>query len=185
MSKKRPRPVPDWDDYFMMLTFFVASRSKDPSTQIGAVITDSRHRIVSTGYNGLPAAIPDNEIDWGRPAKYPFIVHAEQNALATLRGDHGALEGGTIYISGPPCSRCTLEIISHGLKKIVYGPMPIGCVDEEDFRLSCEMVRLAKQVEMSRYAGNLNWLRDRLDWLERQFPDLMRPQRPVPIQPTS
>lgn len=183
MSKKRPRPVPDWDDYFMMLTFFVASRSKDPSTQIGAVIADSRHRIVSTGYNGLPAAIPDTDIDWGRPHKYPFIVHAEENALATLRGDHAALDGATLYVSGPPCSRCTRTIIAHGIRKIVYGPQPAVMVDEEDMALSRELVRLAKSVEMSHYAGNLNWLRDWIDRLDRQFPDMMRPQRPIPIHP--
>ena len=43
-----------WDEYFMGLAHLSAMRSKDPSTQVGAVIVSNEHRVVSIGYNGFP-----------------------------------------------------------------------------------------------------------------------------------
>ncbi len=47
------RNVIDWDEYFINIADEVATRSKDPSTQVGAVIVDKKHRPVSFGYNGF------------------------------------------------------------------------------------------------------------------------------------
>jgi dCMP deaminase len=41
------RDVLDWDNYFINIADEVATRSKDPSTQVGAVIVDKKHRPVS------------------------------------------------------------------------------------------------------------------------------------------
>ena len=46
--------VLSWDEYFMGLAHLSAMRSKDPSTQVGAVIVSGEHRVVSIGYNGFP-----------------------------------------------------------------------------------------------------------------------------------
>ena len=43
-----------WDEYFMSTAFLSAMRSKDPVTQVGAVIVNSQKRIVGIGYNGMP-----------------------------------------------------------------------------------------------------------------------------------
>jgi deoxycytidylate deaminase len=62
-------------------------RSKDPSTQVGACIVDTRKRIVGIGYNGFPAGCSDDILPWARTAddeldtKYPYVVHAEVNAI--------------------------------------------------------------------------------------------------------
>ena len=47
------RNVIDWDNYFINIADEVATRSKDPSTQVGAVIVDKNHRPVSFGHNGF------------------------------------------------------------------------------------------------------------------------------------
>ena len=47
------RNVINWDDYFINIANEIATRSKDPSTQVGAVIVDEKHRPVSFGYNGF------------------------------------------------------------------------------------------------------------------------------------
>ena len=44
-----------WDQYFMGIALLSAERSKDPSTQVGACIVDDNNRILSEGYNGMPA----------------------------------------------------------------------------------------------------------------------------------
>ena len=54
-----------WDEYFMGLAHLSAKRSKDPSTQVGAVIVSSEHRVVSIGYNGFPNGCSDDEIGKG------------------------------------------------------------------------------------------------------------------------
>jgi hypothetical protein len=69
-----------WDDYFLSVAFLSAMRSKDPSTQVGACIVNSRNRIVGIGYNGFPKGCSDDVLPWARTAddeldtKYPVII---------------------------------------------------------------------------------------------------------------
>ena len=81
-----------WDDYFMGLALLSSMRSKDPSSQVGACIVDSKtNRILSVGYNGLPKHCSDDEYPWIKEGealdtKYPYVVHAELNAILNNRG---------------------------------------------------------------------------------------------------
>ena len=107
-----------WDERFIDLAKLVGSWSKDPSTQVGAVIVDDKKRIISVGYNGFPRGVEDSEkrlVD--REQKYAIIVHAEMNALAFARG---SVEGCTLYTwPFQPCSRCAGFIIQSGIKRVV------------------------------------------------------------------
>ena len=112
----------DWNDYFMGLAHLSAMRSKDPSTQVGAVIVDERKRVVSIGYNGMPYGCDDDEFAWEREGqfldtKYPYVVHAELNAI--LNAPRPVI-GCTIYVSLFPCNECAKAIIQSGIKCIVY-----------------------------------------------------------------
>lgn len=120
MSKRKNAIT--WDEYFMGLAHLSAMRSKDPSTQVGAVIVDTSKKIVGIGYNGLPTGLSDDEFPWGREGKvletkYPYVVHAELNAIlnATL-----SLNGCSIYVSLFPCNECAKAIVQAGIKEIVY-----------------------------------------------------------------
>ena len=62
--------VLSWDEYFMGLAHLSAMRSKDPSTQVGAVIVDAEHKVVGIGYNGLPIGCSDDEFPWDTLEKY-------------------------------------------------------------------------------------------------------------------
>lgn len=136
-----PRDVVNWDDYFLEMCQVVSKRSKDPSTQHGAVLVDKHHRVISTGYNGGCRKIDDNKIDWSRPTKYNYVIHAEENALWTA--EKSDLEGCTLYVTGPPCSRCMLRIAHAGVSRIVYGTKSSQCVDEADWQISNTIARLA------------------------------------------
>ena len=107
-----------WDKRFLELAKLVGSWSKDPSTQVGAVIVDSENIIVSTGYNGFPKGIQDLEerlLD--REQKYDIIIHAEANALLHAKR---SVEGCTLYTwPFEPCSRCAGLIIQSGIKRVV------------------------------------------------------------------
>ena len=122
MTKKREGYI-SWDEYFMGVALLAAKRSKDPSTQVGACIVDENNRILSTGYNGFPKGCSDDEFPWGRDesegeTKYPFVVHAELNAILNTRGK--SLVGSTVYVGLFPCNECAKAIIQAGIKEVVY-----------------------------------------------------------------
>ncbi len=108
-----------WDHRFLALAEHISNWSKDPSTQVGAVITHTRSkRVVSLGFNGFPAGVEDprERLD-DRDTKYEMVVHAEQNALM-FAGDRA--EGCTLYVHPlPPCARCAVMIIQAGIKRVV------------------------------------------------------------------
>ncbi len=112
-----------WDEYFMGVALLAAQRSKDPNTQVGACIVDSANRILSTGYNGFPYGCSDDIFPWDREGeandtKYPYVVHAELNAILNASGK--SLLGSTIYVALFPCNECAKAIIQAGIKKVVY-----------------------------------------------------------------
>lgn len=116
------KDVLSWDEYFMGLAHLSAKRSKDPSTQVGAVIVSKEHRVVGIGYNGFPNGCDDDEFPWDREGtfgqtKYPYVVHAELNAILNSKQN---LHGCSIYVSLFPCNECAKSIIQSGIVKIVY-----------------------------------------------------------------
>ena len=99
-----------------------AKRSKDPSTQVGACIVDTRQRIVGVGYNGFPEGCSDEELPWGKEGdfldvKYTYVAHAELNAVLNATTN---LEGSTIYVGLFPCNECAKVIIQSGIKEVVF-----------------------------------------------------------------
>jgi dCMP deaminase len=113
-----------WDEYFMGIALLSAQRSKDNSTQVGACIVNDQHKIVSVGYNGMPTGCVDDEMPWEREAdspldtKYPFVCHAELNAI--LNSSFGSLSGCTLYVTLYPCNECAKAIIQSGITRVVY-----------------------------------------------------------------
>jgi dCMP deaminase len=110
-----------WDEYFMSVALLAAMRSKDPNTQVGACIVGEDKRIISTGYNGFPRGCSDDEFPWdreGEDTKYPFVVHAELNAILNAGGRN--LSGSKLYVALFPCNECAKAIIQSGIKEIVY-----------------------------------------------------------------
>ena len=111
-----------WDKYFMGVAELSAKRSKDPSTQVGACIVDTRQRIVGVGYNGFPEGCSDEELPWGKEGdfldvKYTYVAHAELNAVLNATTN---LEGSTIYVGLFPCNECAKVIIQSGIKEVVF-----------------------------------------------------------------
>ena len=110
-----------WDEYFMGIAMLAAKRSKDPSTQVGACIVSGDNIIISTGYNGMPKGCSDDEFPWGREGeetKYPFVVHAELNAILNANGRD--LRGSRLYVALFPCNECAKAIIQSGVKEVLY-----------------------------------------------------------------
>ena len=110
-----------WDEYFMGVAKLAAHRSKDPNTQVGACIVSPDDIIISTGYNGMPKGCSDDEFPWdreGAETKYPYVVHAELNAILNANGRD--LRGSRVYVALFPCNECAKAIIQSGVKEVVY-----------------------------------------------------------------
>ena len=110
-----------WDEYFMGVAMLAARRSKDPNTQVGACIVSPDNIIISTGYNGLPNGCSDDEYPWereGEETKYPYVVHAELNAILNANGRD--LRGSRLYVALCPCNECAKAIIQAGVKEVLY-----------------------------------------------------------------
>ena len=110
-----------WDEYFMGIAMLAAKRSKDPSTQVGACIVSTDNIIISTGYNGMPKGCSDDEFPWereGEENKYPYVVHAELNAILNANGRD--LRDSRLYVALFPCNECAKAIIQSGVKEVVY-----------------------------------------------------------------
>ncbi len=160
-----PRSVPSWDEFFLGLAYIYAGRSKDPSTQCGAVVVDKNNVVLGFGYNGMPRKIDDKKADWTRPQKYPYIKHAEENAIRYSRVTTvDGLEGCTMYVTGPSCSRCMLDIVDKGLARVCYGPHIIACVPREEEALSLTIAERGG-VKFERFGGSLDWVKDRFEWM--------------------
>jgi dCMP deaminase len=139
-----------WDTRFLGLAAYISAWSKDPSSQVGAVITDG-NRIISLGYNGFAAGVEDKQerLD-DRDCKLNLTIHAEENAMIFAKRD---LTGCTVYVTHPPCPRCASKLIQEEVGRIVY----IAPSDDflsrwaDDLKLSGEMYREAG-VEVTSYA---------------------------------
>jgi dCMP deaminase len=110
-----------WYKRYLKLAAEIATWSKDPSTQVGAVVVGSKGQILSQGYNGFPRGISDsNKRLTDRDVKLSLVVHAEMNAIFNASYSGVSLDGATIFIHGlPACSECAKGIIQVGIKKVV------------------------------------------------------------------
>jgi dCMP deaminase len=123
MKLKKRQDYISWDEYFMGVALLSAKRSKDPSTQVGACIVSEKNKIVGAGYNGLPMGCDDDDFPWEKngeflDTKYPYICHAELNAILNNIGMD--LKGCKIYTALFPCNECSKAIIQSGITEVIY-----------------------------------------------------------------
>ena len=124
--------VPGWDEYYLNICKVVATRSKDPHTQVGCIIAGPAHEIRSTGYNSLPRGIRDDLPErLERPAKYLWMEHAERNAIYNAARCGTSLEGCTIYIELMPCMDCARAIVQAGIREVVVSSDRMGQYSSE------------------------------------------------------
>lgn len=115
--------------HFMKLAFFLAERTDDPRKGVGAVIVNNRKDVVGLGWNGFPtkslygefprAADKDPPVEGRVDKKYPYIIHAEQNALL-MRNTKNIVDS-TLIVTMTPCDDCTPLIEMQGIKTVVLG----------------------------------------------------------------
>lgn len=110
----------NWTEYFLNIAEQVKLKSKDQSTQIGAVIVGVDNEVLSTGYNSFPRGLTDDvQSRQERPEKYFWFEHAERNAIYNAARVGTPLKGASIYLtSGLPCMDCARGIVNAGIKTV-------------------------------------------------------------------
>lgn len=139
-----------WAERFSQMATLVASWSKDPSTQVGAVITKEKH-VVSLGFNGYPSSIEDTVKQDTRDTKLLKTIHAEENAILFARRD---LTGCDIYVTHFPCPNCAAKIIQTGI-------VAVHCPEQSPEFIERWGEKLELSQLMFKEAGvEVNWLID-------------------------
>lgn len=170
-----------WDEYFMGIADEVAKRSKDPSSQNGCVIVDSKHRPVSFGYNGTIQGADESKLTLSeRPMKYYFAIHSEMNALLFAGRD---LSGCTIYNKMATCENCLKYCLQAGIRRFVYRELRVGSyrngvngsmntidTDEAVIRLLAAM----PEVETLNISNGKTYTQDILDSYEKDSQEYRR-----------
>lgn len=100
----------------------ISQRSKDPSTQAGAVIADSNNVVIGLGYNGFPRGVDNETFPWERDGKlqdtkYAYVCHAEENAVYNA---NNTTQGAKIYCTLFPCNECSKTLIQNGIREVIF-----------------------------------------------------------------
>ena len=146
----------NWVAYYIGLAHTISKKSHDIQTQHGCVITDRKHRVLGLGYNGFPRGIDDSVLPNTRPDKYPWMIHAERNALANciVRPDNGIA-----YVTGQCCNDCIMSLWQEGISTVyMHDRHGSHLIDEKAKSIFNKFVELT-QIELHYVKPNLDWLK--------------------------
>lgn len=117
-----------WDNMFFSEAVLWSRMSHDTQTQCGCVLVKNKATI-STGYNGFMRDINDTAFPRTRPDKYPFMIHAEANAVYNAAREGKSTVGATAYVTAPPCTACLQMLWQCGITTIYFSDLssPKSC----------------------------------------------------------
>ena len=123
MSTEKDKPMnPDKQkkiDYrYIRMARIWAENSYCKRRQVGALLVKDK-TIISDGYNGTPSGFP-NVCEDDNDTTFPYVLHAEANAIAKVARSNNSSDGATLYVTASPCIECAKLIIQAGIKRVVY-----------------------------------------------------------------
>lgn len=89
--------------------------------RVGALLVKDK-MIISDGYNGTPSGFP-NVCEDADDHTYPYVLHAEANAITKVARSNNSSEGSTLYVTASPCVECAKLIIQAGITKVVFSEL--------------------------------------------------------------
>jgi dCMP deaminase len=147
---------PEWKNYFLGLAKVVSQRSHDSQTQHGCVITDRHNRILGLGYNGFPRGLDDKLLPNTRPEKYPWMVHAERNALSNcvVRPDNSIA-----YVTGQCCNDCIMALWQEGVTRVVMANSHGTHKFDKDAKKIFDTFIQMSGIDIEYVDADLSWLK--------------------------
>ena len=106
------------DKRYMRMALIWAENSYCQRRKVGALIVKDK-MIISDGYNGTPAGF-ENCCEDESGHTFPFVLHAEANAITKVARSNNSSDGATMYVTASPCIECAKLIIQAGIKRVVY-----------------------------------------------------------------
>ena len=116
---KIEKQINKWDRIFFKEAIEWSKNSHDSQTKCGCVLMKDKTPL-STGYNGFIRDIDDSILPRVRPDKYPFMIHAEANAVYNCVRLGRSTLGSTAYITAAPCLRCLQMLYQCGIVEIKF-----------------------------------------------------------------
>lgn len=111
---------PSKNQNYMDIAEAVAQRSHDAETKVGAVlINNTSGAIIATGYNGFVRGADDKILPNTRPAKYEYIVHAEQNLICNSARHGISMNNCSLVCTLSPCKLCMRMLLNCGITKVI------------------------------------------------------------------
>ena len=110
---------PTWDEYFLKFAQLAATRSHDSQTKVGCVIT-ADNKVLGVGYNGFCTGVEEKNLPTTRPEKYPFMIHAEANAIYNAAKNGVSTIDSTCYVTAVPCLACLQMLNQCGIREVVF-----------------------------------------------------------------
>jgi len=119
-------------DAYMKTAETFAELSHARRLHVGAIVVKD-DRIISIGYNGMPAGwdndcedeighvldVDENVVEIRLKTK-PEVLHAETNAIAKLAKSNESGMGATMFITHAPCLDCAKLIYQSGIGNVLY-----------------------------------------------------------------
>ncbi len=107
------------DCRYLRMARIWAENSYCKRRQVGALVVKDQ-RIISDGYNGTPSGF-ENICEDENNVTFPYVLHAEANAITKLAKSNNNSDGATLYVTASPCIECAKLIIQAGIRRVVYG----------------------------------------------------------------
>ena len=109
------------DKRYIRMAQIWAENSYCQRRKVGALIVKDK-MIISDGYNGTPSGFP-NVCESDEGVTFPWVLHAEANAITKVARSNNSSEGSTLYVSTSPCMECSKLIIQAGIKRVVFSEL--------------------------------------------------------------
>ena len=106
------------DQRYLKMASIWAQNSYCKRRQVGALLVKDK-MIISDGYNGTPSGFENNCEDKNN-LTFPYVLHAEANAITKVAKSNNSSEGATLYVTSSPCMECSKLIIQAGIKRVVF-----------------------------------------------------------------
>lgn len=123
------------DERYLRMARIWSENSYCVRRKVGALLVKDK-MIISDGYNGTPSGFP-NVCEDDTDHTFPYVLHAEANAITKVARSNNSSEGSTLYVTASPCIECAKLIIQSGIKRVVFS----------------ELYRMSDGIDLLRRAG--------------------------------
>lgn len=124
MEKRIENPQPEkqrlLDERYLRMALIWSENSYCVRRKVGALIVRD-NMIISDGFNGTPSGFPN--ICEENNVTFPYVLHAEANAITKVARSNNSSEGATLYVTASPCMECSKLIIQAGIRRVVFSDL--------------------------------------------------------------